>query len=164
MYLSTTITASPSVISERMQTFLEVLITPSTIPRQYPASKPCVDFLQYPASSFPSNLSGVSSFTTPKAANENNITKAIKDMFFIVVSFVDFHCVCCHATGRKCRTARGCSLLTVDLESDLPFPIYPRENDDGAVARSSAVHSDQGSLLRHRCRQPSASAASLRRE
>src|SRR5438045_1774254 len=95
MYLSTTITASPSVISERMQTFLEVLITPSTIPRQYPASKPCVDFLQYPASSFPSNLSGVSSFTTPKAANENNITKAIKDMFFIVVSFVDFHCVCC---------------------------------------------------------------------
>src|ERR1700731_3678775 len=90
MYLSTTVTASPNVIAEGLQIFLEVLITPSTTPRQYPASKPCVESLQYPASSFPSNLSGASSFT-PKAANENNITKAIEHMVFIFVSFLSFY-------------------------------------------------------------------------
>src|ERR1700736_2267007 len=78
-YLSTTLTASPKVIAECLQTFLEVLITPSTTPRQYPASKPCVAFLQDGASSFPSNLSVVSSFTA-NAVNENKTTKAIKHM------------------------------------------------------------------------------------
>src|ERR1700737_3616927 len=97
MYLSTTVTASPNVMAEGLQIFLEGLITPSTTPRQYPASKPCVESLQYPASSFPSNLSGASSFT-PKAANENNITKAIEHIVFIFVSFLAFHGVLLHPT------------------------------------------------------------------
>src|ERR1019366_5532075 len=35
-------------------------LTPSTTPKQYPASKPCTSALQDTASSFPSSLSGLS--------------------------------------------------------------------------------------------------------
>src|ERR1019366_1193270 len=58
-YFSTASAASPNVITERsrLQTLMEAM-TPSTTPRQYPASKPCTSPLQDRVSSSPSSLSG----------------------------------------------------------------------------------------------------------
>src|ERR1035441_8719972 len=57
-------------------------LTPSTTPKQYPASKPCTSALQDMASSFPSSLSGLSGdggiprFTMASALLESVFTMA----------------------------------------------------------------------------------------